>query len=128
MKGTNEAGCESLDTAAVTRCRPATRRARPGLRMKPGHQKERSLDETSSWRPLQVSGGTYDWVRTLTSRIRAVRPEPSDLGKAAVNDQVDAVDEAGVRGGEEQRGGRDLFAGSEPSQGDEGLDLLAEFG
>src|SRR5215813_14330316 len=78
--------------------------------------------------PSGANSGPAEWVRALSRRIRAVRPEPSDLGKAAVDDQVNAVDEAGVRGGEEQRGGRDFRAGPEPSQGDEGLDLLAEFG
>jgi DNA invertase Pin-like site-specific DNA recombinase len=32
------------------------------LRVKPGRHKERSLDETSSWRPFQVSGGTKERV------------------------------------------------------------------
>src|SRR5690348_423059 len=51
----------------------------------------------------------------------------SDVTEPAVDDQVRAGDEAGVRRGEEQRGGRDLFAGPQPSQGDGGGDLLPEF-
>src|SRR5712672_1429983 len=39
----------------------------------------------------------------------------SDVTEPAVDDQVCAGDEAGVRRGEEQRGGRDLFAGPQPS-------------
>jgi hypothetical protein len=39
----------------------------------------------------------------------------SDVTEPAVDDQVRAGDEAGVRTGEEQRGGRDLFAGPQPS-------------
>src|ERR1700730_1594178 len=51
----------------------------------------------------------------------------SDVTEPAVDDQVCAGDEAGVRRGEEQRGGRDLFAGPQPSYGDGGGDLLREF-
>jgi hypothetical protein len=36
--------------------------ARPDLRVLPRHHKERSLDETSSWRPFLVSGGTKERV------------------------------------------------------------------
>src|SRR5579862_9934819 len=39
----------------------------------------------------------------------------SDVAEPAVDDQVRAGDEAGVGRGEEQRGGRDLFAGPQPS-------------
>src|SRR6201995_473915 len=52
----------------------------------------------------------------------------SDVTEPAVDDQVRAGDEAGVRRGEEQRGGRDLLACPQPSQRDGGGDLLPEFG
>src|ERR1700729_1059367 len=51
----------------------------------------------------------------------------SDVTEPAVDDQVRAGDEAGVRRGEEQRRGRDLFAGAQPPRGERGGDLLPEF-
>src|SRR5215210_8172141 len=49
-------------------------------------------------------------------------PVWSDGGGAAVGDQFQAVDVAGVVGGEEQGDGGDFFGAAHPSAGDEGLE------
>src|SRR5690242_10108374 len=61
-------------------------------------------------------------------RCDEVQRSMSDLAEPAVDDQVRAGDEAGVRRGEKQHGGRDLLAGPEPSQRYGGGDLLPKFG
>src|SRR5271156_2951474 len=47
-----------------------------------------------------------------------------DLGGAAVYEELDAVDVAGVAGGEEEGDGGDLFGASDLSAGDLGFEVL----
>src|SRR5580693_9114554 len=56
------------------------------------------------------------------------RHSPSELAEPTGDDEVCAGDEAGVRGGQEQRSGPDFLAGAQPSQRDGGGDLLPKLG
>src|ERR1700761_3368937 len=85
---------------------------------------------TSSPTLVRCAGGATvpGEARHLTCRAQRQTRLGSDVAEPAVDDQVRAGDEAGVRRGKEQHGGRDLLAGSESSERDGGGDLLPELG
>ena len=72
----------------------------------------------------EMLAGRRAFQRETTAEHLHTCDDDLDLGRAAVDEEFDAVDEAGIARGEEERDGRDLFGASHFAARDQGFEEL----